>query len=66
MKKSDYDEAVYLANLINSGRVPDWSVSYDGIKSLAKALTLANGSRESLVELVDRMLSLFNVEPRSL
>ena len=54
MKKSDYDEAVYLANLINSGRVPDWSVSYDGIKSLAKALAFANGARDSLVELVDR------------
>lgn len=42
MKKSDYDEAVYLANLINSGRVPDWSVSYDGVKLLAKALISAD------------------------
>lgn len=54
MKNTEYQEAVYLANLINSGRVPDWSVSHDGIKSLAKALILANGSRDSLVELVDR------------
>lgn len=38
MKAKEYEEAVYLANLINSGKVPDWSVSHDGIKLLAKAL----------------------------
>lgn len=46
MTDKEYDEAVYLASLINANRVPDWSVSYDGIKSLAKALAIANGYKK--------------------
>lgn len=57
MKKSDYDEAVYLANLINSGRVPDWSVSYEGIKLLAKALACSVRDKSEDLAALDRSMA---------
>lgn len=58
MSQSEYNEAVYLAKLIVSGRVPDWSVSYDGIKQLANALIQANSNQSSDPRLLAAVKSL--------